>query len=46
MCSLIRDSTDFAATLMAFLIARGDDLPCEMTETPRTPSSGAPPYTE
>ena len=46
MCSLMRVSTVLAASLIAFLIARGDDLPCEMTLTPRTPSSGAPPYSE
>ena len=38
--------TACAATFTAFLIARGDDLPCEMMLTPFTPSSGAPPYSE
>ena len=46
MCSFIRDSTARTATLIAFLIALGDDLPCEMMLTPFTPSSGAPPYSE
>jgi hypothetical protein len=46
MCSVSRDSTARTATLIAFLIALGDDLPCEMMLIPRTPSSGAPPDSE
>ena len=34
MCSFMRVSTAWTATLIAFLIARGDDLPCEMMLTP------------
>ncbi len=34
MCSFILLSTARTATLIAFLIARGDDLPCEMMLTP------------
>ena len=38
--------TACAATLIAFLIARDVDVPCEMMLTPFTPRSGAPPYSE
>ena len=43
MWSFMRDSTARTATWIAFFIARGDELPCEMMLTPFTPSSGAPP---
>src|SRR5258708_3524892 len=33
-----------AATRIAFLIAFAFERPCPITQTPRTPSSGAPPY--
>ena len=46
MCSLICDSTARTARRTAFLIARGELLPCEMMLTPYTPSSGAPPCSE
>ena len=46
MCSLRPASTAWTATRMAFLMALGLEEPWQMIETPRTPSSGAPPYSE
>src|SRR5205807_1583139 len=46
MCSLTLPSTLEMATLMAFLMARSDELPWQMIDTPFTPRSGAPPYSE
>src|SRR5277367_3343222 len=44
--SFRRERESCAATRTAFLIALGLDLPCEITQMPRTPSRGAPPYSE
>ena len=44
--SFTRARQSSAATRMAFLIALGLERPCPITVTPRTPSSGAPPYSE
>src|SRR5205085_8447434 len=46
MCSFMWDSTARTAARIAFLMARGDDFPCEIMLTPRTPRSGAPPCSE
>src|SRR5207253_459080 len=46
MCSSIRVSIACTPTLIAFLMARGEDLPCEMMLMPLTPRSGAPPCSE
>ena len=35
-----------AATRMPFMIARSFEEPWPTMQTPRTPSSGAPPYSE
>ena len=39
-------SENSAATRMAFLMALAFERPWQMMQTPRTPSSGAPPYSE
>ncbi len=44
--SFTRERQSSAATRMAFLMALGFDRPCPMMVMPRTPSSGAPPYSE
>ncbi len=43
MCSSMLDSIARRATPMAFLIARGEERPCEMMLIPFTPRRGAPP---
>ena len=44
--SFTRDRHSSAATRIAFLMALGFELPWPMIVMPRTPSSGAPPYSE
>src|SRR5271169_1262226 len=44
--SFTRARASPAATRIAFFMAFAFDLPCEITHTPRTPSNGAPPYSE
>ena len=44
--SFTRPSANSAATRMAFLMALAFDPPWQMMHTPRTPSRGAPPYSE
>src|SRR4051794_32159434 len=43
---LTRHSENSLATRMAFLIALAFDRPWQIMHTPRTPSNGAPPYSE